>query len=243
MSGLGEILKNERLKKNILLDEIARKTNINERILIALENNDFKHMPGKFYIYNFLKSYLKAIDIDEKSFFRTHREAIELVIIQQKDELPLFYNKIRYSRFKRKNIFLGIVILIISSVLVTYLLVENKNRIFDFFRRNSQPSGIPETGLIFNLEKKDIEPDFSPIRVEIESLSDCWIQIYRGNQKYIERILKKGEKERVNGYELLITIGNPSSVNLMINERKISKYQDSSRPLKLYLTPQNIDAI
>ncbi len=243
MSGLGEILKNERLKKNILIDEIARKTNINEKILIDLENNDFQHIPGKFYIYNFLKSYLKALDIDEKTFFRNHGDAIELVIKQHREQLPVFYNKITYSRFKRKRLFLGIVFLILASILITYLVVENQDRILKLFGWHSKPNIIPETGLIFNLEQEDIRVDFSPIRIEVESVSDCWIQIYRGNRKYTERILKKGEIEKINGYELLITIGNPSSTNLTINEKEISKYKNSSRPLKLYITPENLNSI
>lgn len=240
MNGLGQILKSEREKKNIPLGEISKKTNISERILMALENNDFRYIPGKFYLNSFLKSYLKALDIDEETFFINHKESIERVIQQNRETFPVYYNKIRYSRFKRKKIFLGITILILASVFLTYLAVENKEYIFNILHSSSKSKSVPETGIIHNLENEAIKPDFSPVSVVIESISDCWIQVFRGNRKYTEKILKQGETERINGYELLIIIGNPSSINLAINGKKIFNYKNQSKPLKLYLNPENI---
>ncbi|MCK4834983.1 MAG: DUF4115 domain-containing protein [Candidatus Aminicenantes bacterium] len=242
MRGLGEILKREREKKNINLEEISLKTNISERILRALENNEFHHIPGKFYFNNFLKSYLNAIDLDEDTFFKNHKDSINGVVHEKNDIPIVYYNKIRYSRFKRKRIFLGVLFLIITSIVLTYLFVDNKEWLSRFFQDQPKSNIIPETGMIMNYEDEGIRPDFYPINIEIEARLDCWIQVYRGRRKVVERILKSGEKERINGYELLVTIGNPSAVNISVNDIMVEKYKDRARPVKLHLTPQKLES-
>jgi cytoskeletal protein RodZ len=221
MSGLGEILKQQREIKNISLGEISQKTNISERILRALENNEFQHIPGKFYLNNFIKSYLNAIGLDEDAFFKNHRESINGIDDKNTTGPVIYYNKIRYSRFKRKNFFLGILLIIIISVFVTYFFMKNKERIAHIFQ--GTPKVIPATGMIYDYQDETINPDFSPVRIKINAQSDCWLQAIRSNKKFIERIIKAGEQINIHGYEILLTIGNPSTISLSINGSKSKK--------------------
>ncbi|MBT4792962.1 MAG: hypothetical protein HON90_15405 [Halobacteriovoraceae bacterium] len=61
---IGTILKNQRKKKKISLDEIAESTKININILKALEADDFKNLPNKTYIRGFVINYAKTIGLD-----------------------------------------------------------------------------------------------------------------------------------------------------------------------------------
>ncbi len=241
MSGLGEILKQQREIKNISLGEISQKTNISERILRALENNEFQHIPGKFYLNNFIKSYLNAIGLDEDAFFKNHRESINGIDDKNTTGPVIYYNKIRYSRFKRKNFFLGILLIVIISIFVTYFFMKNKERIANIFQ--GKPKVIPATGMIYDYQDETINPDFSPVRIKINAQSDCWLQAFRGNKKFIERIIKAGEQINIHGYEILLTIGNPSTISLSINGKKVSKYQNQQKPVKIRISPQNLESI
>jgi cytoskeletal protein RodZ len=241
MSGLGEILRQQREIKNISLEEISQKTNISERILIALENNEYNHIPGQFYLTNFIKSYLNAIELDINAFFEKHKKSIEEIVYHNRDRPVIYYNKIRYSRFKRKNIFLGIVLIVLLSILITYFFMENRERISGMFQRT--PRNIPETGVIFNYQDESINADFSPVRIQISAQSDCWLQIFQSYKKVIEQILKKGEKINIKGYEFILNIGNPSSVTIFINGRKLTRYQNQKRPQRINVSPQNLNSI
>ena len=102
MSGLGEALKSERLKKDITLFQISKMTNISLNVLTALENEQFEYIPGKLHFMNFLKSYLKAIDVDEKVFINDNKHFIDSVEFHIKDSSEI-YQSLKYSRFKKRS--------------------------------------------------------------------------------------------------------------------------------------------
>jgi cytoskeletal protein RodZ len=241
MSGLGEILRQQREIKNISLEEISQKTNISERILIALENDDYQDIPGQFYLNNFIKSYVNALELDIDTFFEKHKETISGIGNQAPDGPIIYYNKIRYSRFKRKNIFLGIILIVILSILVTYFFMENRGQISNIFR--GDPDSIPETGIEFDYQDETVKTDFYPIRIRITAQSDCWLQVLRGKKKFFERIIKKGEQFNINGYEIVLNIGNPSTITIFVNGRKLTRYQRQKKPQRIRILPQNIHTL
>jgi len=64
MKTVGEILKTSRLAGNLTLEEVSRKTRIQEAYLDALEKNDFKHLPTLTFVKGFIQNYAKAISLD-----------------------------------------------------------------------------------------------------------------------------------------------------------------------------------
>jgi cytoskeletal protein RodZ len=66
MSSFGEDLKRERELRKISLREIAESTKINARYLDALENNDFKRLPGGVFNKGFVRAYAQHIGVDEE---------------------------------------------------------------------------------------------------------------------------------------------------------------------------------
>lgn len=62
-------LKEAREEKGISLERIAKRTKIDKRYLLALEECRFEELPeALIYQKNFLKRYLRALDIDPKPF-------------------------------------------------------------------------------------------------------------------------------------------------------------------------------
>ncbi len=66
MSSFGEDLKRERELRKISLREIAEATKINARYLDALENNDFKRLPGGVFNKGFVRAFAQHIGVDEE---------------------------------------------------------------------------------------------------------------------------------------------------------------------------------
>lgn len=57
MRTVGQILKEERLKKNFSLEQVERATKIRAKYLRAIESDDFAKMPTSPYIQGFIKNY------------------------------------------------------------------------------------------------------------------------------------------------------------------------------------------
>ena len=64
MSKLGEILRTQREKKGITLEQAAADTRIREKFLNALEESDYQSLPGAVYTKGFLRNYAEYLDVD-----------------------------------------------------------------------------------------------------------------------------------------------------------------------------------
>src|SRR5438132_12783983 len=63
MSKLGEMLRTQRAKKNITLEQAAADTRIREKFLKALEDGDYQSLPGAVYTKGFLRNYAQYLDL------------------------------------------------------------------------------------------------------------------------------------------------------------------------------------
>lgn len=60
----GEQLRHTREQKNLSIQDVATRLNLDSRVIEALENNDFELLPAATYARGYLRSYAKLLDID-----------------------------------------------------------------------------------------------------------------------------------------------------------------------------------
>ena len=72
MSSFGEELKRERELRQISLREVSEATKINLRYLEALEQNDFRHLPGGVFNKGFVRAYSEYIGIDPEAMVNAY---------------------------------------------------------------------------------------------------------------------------------------------------------------------------
>jgi len=63
-NNVGQILKNARYKTGLSLKMVAKHIKINKKYLTALENDDWKKLPGKIYAKKFFQKYCEFLEID-----------------------------------------------------------------------------------------------------------------------------------------------------------------------------------
>lgn len=240
---LGEALAGERKKKNIPLEKISKTTNISLKSLKALENEEFHRIPGDFYLKNYIKSYLKAIGCDEKAFFKTHKEAFRTVHLGAKEKKNTYYSKLRYSRFKKKNVFFSGFVFFVLFGIVFFILYLGKRSI------STLPGYLPVTAppLAPLTDANAFSIDYWPVRVDIEFLDNCWIRVQRGlresQKKIIEQVYQKGDKLEIKGYALDFLIGNPSAVRFYLNDNEVKIFKNKPGAERITITPQNLNKI
>ncbi|MGH9763718.1 MAG: RodZ domain-containing protein [Blastocatellia bacterium] len=74
MPTLGEELKSRREERRISLSEISESTRIGTRFLKAIEDNNFKVLPGGIFTRSFIRAYAKSVGMDEEQAIAMYQQ-------------------------------------------------------------------------------------------------------------------------------------------------------------------------
>jgi len=94
MESPGKSLKNERVMRNISLEDISKFTKIKEHHLKAIEEERYELLPPPLYVKGFLKIYAKYLALDSKEIVLQYQSYLESLapppepIELQKQALP-----------------------------------------------------------------------------------------------------------------------------------------------------------
>ncbi|MEK8130160.1 RodZ domain-containing protein [Paenibacillus filicis] len=76
VTDLGLLLRKARMEKKISLDDLQEMTKIRKRYLEAIEEGNYKVLPGNFYVRAFIKSYAEAVDLDPNEVLNLYQNVI-----------------------------------------------------------------------------------------------------------------------------------------------------------------------
>ncbi|WP_028595514.1 helix-turn-helix domain-containing protein [Paenibacillus assamensis] len=92
MSELGQMLKKARLEKGLSLDDVQEATKIRRRYLEAIEEGDYKVLPGSFYVRAFVKTYAETVGLNPDEILQYYRNTMPVEEQEQPVE-PMIRNK------------------------------------------------------------------------------------------------------------------------------------------------------
>jgi cytoskeletal protein RodZ len=92
-----------RRSKGISLDQIVDATKISKRFLVAIEEADFRVLPGGIFNTSYLRQYARTIDYDESDLLAYYYAATGTA--PQKDEQSATENRKGSARILRLPIF------------------------------------------------------------------------------------------------------------------------------------------
>ncbi len=104
---LGEKLKKLREGKELSLEKVEKKINIQSKYLQALENGDYSKLPGEVYIKNFLIQYANFLGIDTAKTVKIYDQE-RIPVVQRKYSIKknLVLSQILWKSFKILSLFL-----------------------------------------------------------------------------------------------------------------------------------------
>ncbi|GGK00517.1 XRE family transcriptional regulator [Lentibacillus kapialis] len=127
---IGEKLKEAREEQNLTLESLQETTKIQKRYLEAIEEGNFKLLPGTFYARAFIKEYAAAVGLDANELLAEYEGEIP----QADDEHTTQYAHIHRSRkdnnaTKNTNIFsfiptMIVVLLVIGIIFVIWFFYQ-----------------------------------------------------------------------------------------------------------------------
>jgi cytoskeletal protein RodZ len=77
MSSFGEDLRMERMARGMSLEEITAVTKISQRHLVALEEGNFRLLPGGIFSKGIVRSYTDALGLDQEAWTERFLKAYE----------------------------------------------------------------------------------------------------------------------------------------------------------------------
>ncbi len=123
MDPLGDYLKQAREKKGVSFEHISSQTRIQEYHLQALESEDFAKLPAKVFAKGFVRSYAKALGLDEEEVLRRFLQTSATFYDQQEPEAPQPHAQITLEAPPRQGLNWSLVfgiIVVIAAIAIWY---------------------------------------------------------------------------------------------------------------------------
>lgn len=76
MPSVGDMLRTEREKQGITLQEISDSTNIKKQYLEAIEKNDYDTIPGTVFVKGFIRSYGNFLGMDSAALVDAYKSLV-----------------------------------------------------------------------------------------------------------------------------------------------------------------------
>ncbi|MFC0215676.1 helix-turn-helix domain-containing protein [Paenibacillus chartarius] len=122
MSELGQLLRKARIEQKISLDELQEVTKIRKRYLEAIEEGNFKVLPGSFYVRAFIKSYAETVGLDPNEVLELYQADIPAAEPEPVSAKPLKRTRAgtrsadRISRWVSSMVMVSFVLLILGAL-------------------------------------------------------------------------------------------------------------------------------
>lgn len=247
---LGLLLKSEREKKNIALDNLAEQLKISEANLKSIEDGDSTSLPSDLYFGLFAKSYAEAIGIDYEATVEAIK--VELENKEQPEETVKEGNKKAKAKTvtettpeddsnkllkKLGYIFGGIAALFIIFLLVNMFFFKDDNVADD-----NSPMTQKETPAVTQ-DKQEVNaemanynwnavkyPEHEKIKITLIPRRESWSTILADGDTVIYKTLYPGRTYTEEAdYRLLVSVGIPSAVDIQLNGKEVDLRDPESR--------------
>lgn len=243
--GVGQYLREIRLKKGISLREAAEETKIRTRYLKALEEDDLASLPGEVYARGFLRNYARFLGIpaDKVSQYKP-------IVLPEEREVILKQPVIQKRSRRRKprrwlpTLLLAAGIIVVAFFLLSYFVGPPASDTGDKGPLNGGLADqVPpdEEGNIIGEKENEGEPPAgialirdaeqiveyvvleAPITMEVR-VGDlpCWLRVVADGSVIADETLRPGDvREYTARTNLRGRAGNPGSLSLVVNDHEV----------------------
>lgn len=228
MASLGQQLKQAREERGITIKQIADATRLGSRFLQAIENDDYKTLPGGVFNRAFVRKFARQVGMDEEQAVRLYDqqlaemggEPVKVSYIGLSDEAE--------SKSSGNSVFLTLIVLIVLGAAGGAAWLA-----FNPYGEQATTNTAPTTEVTATpvatanpTATPTPEPaEISGLQVQlIANLAACWVSFRTDGGRNQEASLKLGESREFLANEKITftTVGNLPALNIMINGKRAS---------------------
>jgi len=193
---IGQALKDNRLKKKLSLDKISNKTKISIENLENIEEGRFHLIAGQFYQRSFIKSYAKALRINEKKILLLFDNALNgpdkkaTSIESKEDDLEKNRTPIITEKIPTKPLLLFVSLSLITLFLINLYIDtdDHGGKLVTIEPRSDLKIAKIEENLVNKNEKIRSEMPMKQTNINVDDIENYKIQ---KNKIFLKQIIAK----------------------------------------------------
>lgn len=237
MDSVGQLLKEKRLERGLVLEDVADAMKIRRKYIEALENGNYSEIPDKVYTKSFLKIYADYLGLDRVYILKRYMDEVaqEEIIAPQTIDQKSFGNVNIAKEKSRTSLLVGLLIGLSILALVIWgisslrqkkaLPSTESNHINQQSGKNLNLVEIPELAPVQNIDGNQSTPahQFDKLIIHLKASDKVWLGIKADQKDLPSYTLKKGEEKTLEATKTLdLTIGKPYALALTINGFEIT---------------------
>jgi len=269
--GVGERLREERVRQGLSLADIATQTRISERFLEAIEAQDFDRLPGLVFTRNFVRQYASALKTDaEPLLAQLPRVDIERVPLP---DPPLRSRRSdRDPRWTSLFASLGWIVLTAAAGTAGYLYLGQPIRTFVESRKEAKPANsvavvhaaeklpaaaappepvarveqaaVPAPPAALNEAAPSAAPVSRAVEVTLTARESAWVQVTADGRTAFTGTLKPNDSRSVAADALVkVLTGNAGGLEISLNGKPIDPIGPPGQVRTVRLTPEGAELI
>jgi cytoskeleton protein RodZ len=228
---LGEKLRQAREERGISVSEVAEQTRISPLYIKAIENDDYKPLPGGIFNKGFVRSYARYVGFDEEEALRDYAELIGATGIQPEAEQTVHRSQVwtddTTARSMAPTIIFAVIILamLVGGVLLLVRYISNSGE--PAIVRNTNSAGNSQMNTNAANAETPAVPDapVTTLSVGLKALSEpVWVA-YTVDGNRIEKTLDAGQAVTLDAKEnvkINYAKVKAASLEVSINGRKLN---------------------
>jgi cytoskeletal protein RodZ len=233
---IGESLSQIRIEQNLTLENVAAKTFISKRVLVAIEQGNVRELPEPFYTEALIAKYAQAIGAsqvldEEKTTSEVEESELQQAVLKQKVEPNKPNNqKLPTFQLKSSHLYLIYLVLVILAVRAIAVWIENPV-VFDSSKSSEEKVSLDNKTSIDNSTSTTISSaspsqfisqsnsnNSDSVVVDISLKDRCWLKVVVDGKVEFEGTLAQGTQKRWTGREQInIIAGNAGGVVITYN--------------------------
>lgn len=219
----GEILRAEREKRGLSLDDVENATKIRVKYLNALENDAYHELPGEVYRLGFLRNYARFLELDPTPLVdyyksQTENDGKAKPQIQEQDVRERKESHTTFTLPGKKV--LGIVVIVVFAIAIITFAGPGTRQ-----KDNLTPPPTPAPAPKETIEQPQAQtPNIQERGVIIQLVcnQECWTQVVADGEEQFASTLYPGDKKTFRARESIrIKMGNAGGMDVFYNGKKL----------------------
>jgi DNA-binding XRE family transcriptional regulator len=239
----GEEMQRLRTEAGLTLEDIAAETKISKRILLGLENGDFRFLPQKVFCRNFVAQYASVVGADPRPLSDAFEAAWDRFLLASGSHPSLVLDDPPLVRRVRWRFWAPVAasaaILIAAAFVIwrssgdggQYAAVRHARPALSDGRAPQPVSGEPRRPTpspVIAVEPTPLTAEMVSITIRVRPEMECWIHFRDHNGAAGGKLLSGGTEERIElAGPVKLTVGDAGAASLEVLGRT---YDDLGRP-------------
>lgn len=233
MQTVGEILKAEREKKNLSVKDIETGTSIRALYITAIEEENYKIVPGEVYLKGFIRNYANYLGLDGKELVEMYRQSQQPTV----EQVPL-EQRIKQERHKPRDqqeksswgkyVAAGVIIVAVVGAAAFMMPSNNssqeKEKQPPATQNKSTPVPAPTPVTPPQAASNTSPAASSPVVIKAKFSEECWTLVTADGKEIYEGVPKPGDSFTWEAKKnIVITVGNAGGIDLVYNGQSVGK--------------------